>query len=131
MNKQYRKGYIFEIKVKKHLEDLGILSFRSAGSHSVADIIAIGETIPNVNKLTSDKIVIVFLIQCKAGKGVISKQERDKLIATSKQHNCYGVIATSVKGKIRCKIYLDDIWIEFGFPIYSTLCRNDKIPRKL
>ena len=122
MNKQYRKGYIFELKVKKYFEDMGLLCFRSAGSHSIADIILIVDT--NIRPDTK-RVPLVFLIQCKAGKGAISLAERKKLIATSKKHMCNSVIATSEKGKIKFKIYITKgkffihQWVDFDFKPYS------------
>jgi len=43
MNKLYRKGYYYELKVKKFLSSQGYLVWRSPGSKSPIDIIAIDE----------------------------------------------------------------------------------------
>jgi len=40
-NKNYVKGRAFEYKTKKEYEKKGYLVFRTAGSHSVADLIAV------------------------------------------------------------------------------------------
>ena len=40
-NRNYQKGRAFEYKTKKEYEKKGYLVFRTAGSHSVADLIAI------------------------------------------------------------------------------------------
>ena len=78
-NKNYVNGANFERKVKKELENEGYLCFRTAGSHGVADVIAIlgGRTL---------------LVQCKISNK-ISKDERVKLKALSKKYNCTGKIA--------------------------------------
>ena len=62
MNKLYRKGYYYERKVKKLLENQGYLVWRSPGSKSPIDIIAI------------DDKGFVRLIQVK-GHTKISKEE--------------------------------------------------------
>ncbi len=78
-NRNYVNGANFERKVKKELEQLGYLCFRTAGSHGVADIIALehGAT---------------TLVQCKISNK-ISKDERAKLKALTERYNCIGKIA--------------------------------------
>lgn len=72
-NKRYRKGYTFELKVKKYFMSQGCHVFRTAGSHSVADLVGFDTETHEA-----------FLIQCKAGLGIISKQELEdlKLVAS-------------------------------------------------
>jgi len=65
VNKKYRAGRRFEYEVKKYFEKLGWLVFRTAGSHGLADIIAVKE---------SDTL----LIQCKYGS-MPTKAEIGKL----------------------------------------------------
>jgi Holliday junction resolvase len=66
VNKRYRKGYLFEIRVKKYLERLGYKVFRAAGSKPL-DLIAL-----------SDKEI--YLIECKARPiKKISKKTGEKL----------------------------------------------------
>lgn len=65
-NRNYINGANFERRVKKELEEQGWLCFRTAGSHGVADVIAIqGGRVPR-------------LIQCKL-TGKISRTDRSKL----------------------------------------------------
>lgn len=69
VNKNYVKGRTFEYKIKKQFEDKGYLVFRTAGSHSVADLIAF----PKLGDWFRGKKLgyVPILIQCKAttGKG--------------------------------------------------------------
>ncbi len=62
---QYSRGANFERRVKRYLEEQGWVVFRSAGSHSPADLIAL-------------KTGEVNLIQCKL-HGAISKKDREIL----------------------------------------------------
>jgi Holliday junction resolvase len=62
---QYRRGRRFEYEVKLHFESRGWLVFRTAGSHGIADLIAI-------------KNNETLLIQCKYGT-MPSKEERLKM----------------------------------------------------
>ena len=52
VNKRYRKGYLFEIRVKKYLERRGYRVFRAAGSKPL-DLIALSHE-------------NIYLIECKA-----------------------------------------------------------------
>lgn len=60
-NRNYVKGANFEREVKKFYEGLGYLVFRTAGSHSPADLIAF----PPLSKIEEWNPI---LIQCKAVK---------------------------------------------------------------
>jgi Holliday junction resolvase len=75
----YRRGYHFELRVRKHFESLGWLVWRSAGSRSQADLVAL-------------KAGEVVLIQCKLG-GVISKQDKERLAMLARELNCRAVLA--------------------------------------
>jgi len=82
VNKNYQKGRAFEYKIKKAYEKSGYLVFRSAGSHSIADLIAIHPS------------GLVHLIQCKATTyNKISKKELDNLREVANRYNCKPVIA--------------------------------------
>jgi Holliday junction resolvase len=58
-NKNYVKGANFERQVKKYYEERGYLVFRTAGSHSPADLIAF----PPLGNIKEWQPI---LIQCKA-----------------------------------------------------------------
>lgn len=87
----YRRGHRFELRVRRHLESLGWVVFRSAGSRSPADLIALraGE---------------VSLIQCKVG-GSITKAEREHLAVLAKELCCRAQLAYR-EGK---KLKLDEV----------------------
>ena len=74
----YRRGSAFERRVKEMLELEGYYVVRSAGSHGVADLVAVkpGE---------------VLFVQCKTSK--ISAAECDILIKTSAQYGAIPVVA--------------------------------------
>lgn len=55
VNKNYRRGRKFEYEIKNHLEEKGFLTFRTAGSHGIADIIGVSNN-------------DVLLVQCKYGQ---------------------------------------------------------------
>jgi Holliday junction resolvase len=57
-NKKYESGRSFEYRVMKYLQSKGWMVFRSAGSHSIADLIALKPGHP----------VRTVLVQCKASR---------------------------------------------------------------
>jgi Holliday junction resolvase len=72
-NKNYVKGANFEREVKKFYESLGYLVFRTAGSHSPADLIAF----PPLKDMKEWQPI---LIQCKATqKLMITETELNNL----------------------------------------------------
>lgn len=74
-NKNYVKGANFERKVKKFYEGLGYLVFRTAGSHSPADLIAF----PPLGNMKEWQPI---LIQCKATDKVrLNEMEELKQVA--------------------------------------------------
>jgi len=86
VNKSYKKGYRFEIKVKKYLERLGYKVFRLAGSKPL-DLIAFSRK-------------EVYLIECKYRRTNLNKA-RKKILELSKGIPIYPVIAINVNGNIR------------------------------
>ena len=84
-NVRYVSGANFERRCRTKLQDAGYFCVRSAGSHSVADLVAINED-------------FVFLIQCK-NNGKISKKERDKLINTADKCLAEPMLALKNKSK--------------------------------
>ena len=79
----YRRGYAFEVRVRKYLESLGFYVIRSAGSHGVADLIAFKRG-QNMKPL---------MIQCKTD-GHISIEERRDLWAVAQECNCDALVAS-------------------------------------
>ena len=76
----YAKGRRFEYRAKRSLESQGFVVFRSAGSHSRADLIALraGE---------------VWLVQCKANDGYLSTQEREGLVLVALELGVVPILA--------------------------------------
>jgi Holliday junction resolvase len=64
-NKNYNRGRAFEYKVRDYWRGLGYEVFRTAGSHSKADLIAL-----------HPRPFATILIQCKTSKGLMTKAER-------------------------------------------------------
>lgn len=85
----YRKGYRFEHKVKKFLEERGYRVFRCAGSKPV-DLIAL-----SANN--------VYIIECK-GTGKYKKDDLDKLVEIASNTIAKPLIAYRYKKNI---VFLD------------------------
>lgn len=58
-NKSYNRGSQFERYVVEKLNNLGFFSMRSAGSHTICDVLSVG---------TTGRYPIVLMIQCKTSK---------------------------------------------------------------
>lgn len=84
--KPYRKGYLFELRVKKHFEQLGAYTIRSAKSHGVYDIIAI-------------KNGIVYGIQCKTN-GRLNSHSKHLMLSLYEKHKILPVLAFSDNRKL-------------------------------
>ena len=82
----YRKGASFENLVKDILINDGWLAIRSAGSHSIIDVLAI-----NANEK--------WIIQCRTS-GNLSGNERKELITLAEKHKATPVLAYKSKGNI-------------------------------
>ena len=64
-NRNYNKGRAYEYKIKKRYEKLGYTVFRTAGSHSPADLIAL-RCLKRIHlNWNSMSLLDVVLIQCK------------------------------------------------------------------
>lgn len=75
----YKKGYRFELRVKKYLESHNAYLIRSAKSHGAYDLIAI-------------KAGSIYGIQCRVD-GKISNLERAKLIELYNTHRIIPILA--------------------------------------
>ena len=73
-NNNYKAGYRLELSTKKKWEKNGYYVIRSAGSHGIADLVALCAG--------SSGNPMVYLIQCKT-KGKISLQDREALKNTA------------------------------------------------
>lgn len=82
----YRKGASFENQVKDILNNDGWFAIRSAGSHSIIDVLAL-------------KVDEKWLIQCRTS-GKLSGDERAELIALAEKHKATPILAYRDKGNI-------------------------------
>lgn len=95
VNKNYLKGANFERKIKDEYEKQGYLVIRSAGSHSIADLIAI----PSKNTINWKPI----LIQCKVTSQKTSHRllkEMLPLRKTSIEYGCRAILVIKLKKSI-------------------------------
>ena len=89
-NKNYVRGRNFEYKIKKKYEKKGYIVFRTAGSHSVADLIAI----PKLEKIDEWNPI---LIQCKATTKKTYEKEMKELVAVASKYGCRAILETKNK----------------------------------
>lgn len=75
----YRKGASFENQVKDVLIDDDWFAIRSAGSHSIIDVLAL-------------KVDEKWLIQCRTN-GNLSNKERKELITLAEKHKATPILA--------------------------------------
>ena len=87
MTTPYARGYAFELKVRSYLENLGYAVFRVGGSHSPADLIALGSG-------------MTWLIQCQRSK-YFSKDKKTALQDLAVSHSVGFVFAWNVDGRKR------------------------------
>lgn len=85
VNNNYVKGANFERKVKKFYEGLGYLVFRTAGSHSPADLIAF----PPLRNIKEWQPI---LIQCKNTKKVYLPDDMKELKSVAEEHGLRAVL---------------------------------------
>lgn len=80
-NKNYQKGYRFEKRVEEVLAKLGFVVVSSRGSHSLVDIVAVGNA-------------YTLLIQCKTDKGALKREDWNELLKmTMERSNIFPVFA--------------------------------------
>ena len=95
-NKHYKVGYTLERDVKIALEQEGFTVFRSAGSHSKADLIAIKEWEHLIESIIP--CADVTLVQCKRHKNLMTSREIQEFYDFAKRLSCNAVIAWRDKG---------------------------------
>lgn len=81
MTSSYRKGADFERRVKARLEEQGYTVFRSAGSHTLVDLIAFKE---------DGKVLFV---QCKGGKRGMTKAQIEEFRVFAERFGCTAMLA--------------------------------------
>lgn len=78
----YQKGYHYELKMATYFRRRGYFVTRSAGSHGVADLVAI------------KKGKRPLLIQCKKGSGGVDADEHNKLYNVALESQSIPIIAS-------------------------------------
>ena len=103
MSNNYIIGRMFEYRVKKQLEKHGYVVFRTAGSHSPADLVAL-------------KRGVVVLVQCKYRKGgaKIRKKEVMSLDRLVDELECAGYVAFNDKNGHIHFVFVRDLEDEDG-----------------
>lgn len=96
MSGKYAKGARFERQVRDFLEEDDWLVVRSAGSHTVSDLVAVKPDL-NIKEYTTPW---VWLIQCKTD-GRLKPKERDTLLGLEKALGIIPMLASKEKGKIK------------------------------
>lgn len=97
-NKHYKVGYALERDVKIALEQEGFTVFRSAGSHSFADLIAIKADSSSFGIDEIDYHPEVKLIQCKRHKNLMTRNELKTFEKQCSDLECGAVIAWRDRG---------------------------------
>lgn len=88
VNKNYKKGYVFELKIKHLLEDKGYYVMKSGGSHGIFDLIAFDDTciyglqLKNNCNLTQKEKEILFNLPVPKSffKGIVIKAKNNTLL---------------------------------------------------
>jgi len=87
----YRRGYAFELRVKRSLEKRGYFVVRSSGSHGPADLLAVS------------KDGKVLAIQCKLDGYLPPKEFRKLLVLATRYPVAPYLASKNEKGKISLK----------------------------
>jgi len=96
MNNNYRRGYNFELRVKRSLEKRGYFVVRSSGSHGPADLLAVS------------KDGKVLAVQCKLD-GYLSPKEFRKLLLLAARYPVTPYLASkNEKGRLSLKKLSDE-----------------------
>ena len=91
VNRNYNNGRAFEYRVRDHFKAEGFEVFRTAGSHSPADLICI--------RGQPDGITIK-IIQCKGKKELMTKQQKQDFFEYCEDLGTEGILAYSHKRKL-------------------------------
>lgn len=95
-NKKYIQGRGFEYRVRNYLTAQGWVVFRSAGSHSPADLIAIRPR-------------TVWLVQCKGGKASISRADKEELMLLAEELEVTPVLVTRLDGQHNYRLIVEKL----------------------
>ena len=78
-NRSYRKGYEFERRVRKLLEERGYVVFRSAGSKPVDLIVTDGRE--------------TYVIECKVNRGDLRREDLERMLKIHRRTRYIPVLA--------------------------------------
>jgi len=98
-NKNYIKGRAFEYTIKKKLEAEGWTVWRTPGSKSKTDLIAIQKAIWKNMGGTAEMPSVLF-VQCKSGSARMSKKDKAELLELSESVGAEAMYAYKPKGRI-------------------------------
>ena len=79
-NRNYINGRNFEYVVKKKLESEGWTVWRTPGSKSKADLIAVRKQTIEISLYSNKRIPRVRLVQCKSGNARLSKKGKKEFL---------------------------------------------------
>jgi Holliday junction resolvase len=82
MTTNYQKGYRFERKIATYFRRRGYFVVRSGGSKGPADLVGVKKNVPTL------------LIQCKAGTGVVGKDEHNTLFRAAQEAGARAIIVS-------------------------------------
>jgi Holliday junction resolvase len=89
-NLNYIRGRALEYRVMKEYKREGYEVFRSAGSHSKADVIAVKKWLYGDECYEGSRVT---LIQCKTGSKLMSKKDTIEFREYAKELGCEAVLA--------------------------------------
>lgn len=98
VNKNYVKGRAFEYQIKKLYDKKGFMVFRTAGSHSPADLIAFPKIVDWFRNKEFGYVPI--LIQCKNSQKKNYEKEITVLKLLAEEYGLRALLATKRNGKI-------------------------------
>ena len=122
MSTNYKKGRQFEYSIKKALEEAGFYVARSAGSHSLVDLVSFSEK-------------FILLIQCKKAHN-ISQNQAEKLLSQmirtiDAPTNWIFAVVYSNKKKVFCSYIYNNIYFHCTFKEFLQLLQSQKEPKCL
>ena len=104
----YQRGRTFEYQVRDHLQDRGFVVVRSAGSHTPADLVALGDLVP-------------WLVQVKRD-GRLPEAERQAILQMAKRSRAWPILARYQTSLPHIAIILLGVTPEADWPLPHWRC---------
>ena len=98
-NLSYNRGRALEYRVRDHYKKEGYEVFRSAGSHTMADLICIA-----ASNYTGVGVPEVLLVQCKGSKNLMTKKQVGEFADYCENLAATAVIAYNEKRKLKLDV---------------------------